>query len=48
MKEKKPKKKKELTVTVANPKTKEEYEKMIDNLNKVFKIRYASNVDKKN
>lgn len=45
MKKKKPKKKKELTVTVANPKTKEEYDKMIENLNKVFKIRYSSNVE---
>jgi len=48
MKEKKPKKKKELTVTVVNPKIKEEYEKVIDNLNKVFKLRYASNVNNKN
>ena len=40
MKEKQ-KKKKDLTVIVVNPKTKKEYEKMIDDLNVVFKKRYS-------
>lgn len=37
------KKKKELTIKVANPKTEEEKKQMIKNLNEIFKIRYSKN-----
>lgn len=38
--------KNKLTVTVANPKTPEEYGKMIDDLNEYFKIRYSTKWEK--
>jgi len=36
------KKKKKLTVVVANPKTDEEYSKMIDRVNEIFKQLYGT------